>query len=136
MQKIVSVLMEVDSWRTLADWLDILHNTIDENCERSMASEYAQCCRRELVRTYCYKQRSGGLRKVASDIANVLEYNMSMANQAGRIRTLFSSESVYNHSYIVVCVQVCIANSTSLNSRSHARNPTKFGVANKTLYSY
>ena len=72
-QEIAENLKGVEDWEGLAGWLNISSgdiNTIIENCDRP--NTRAQCCRRELVRTYCY-QRGGDPERVKEDIRRVLE---------------------------------------------------------------
>ena len=76
MQEIAEGLKAVVDWEGLAGWLNVSSgdiNTIIENCDRS--NTRAQCCRRELVETYCY-QRGGDPERVKEDIRHVLESKM------------------------------------------------------------
>ena len=80
-QEIAEALGKVTDWEGLASWLNVSTatiNTIKENCDRSNAR--AQCCRRELVKTYCY-QIGGNTEKVKDNIRWVLEKEMGITKQ-------------------------------------------------------
>ena len=106
MQAIVEILKEVDEWATLAGWLNINSETIEENCIRTSVT-VAECRRTAMVRTCCDREPSGDPSKVASAIADVLESRMDKKYQAKRIRALtFSSELSYNAACVVYVILV------------------------------
>ena len=79
MQEIVKEFdLESRDWETLAAWLNVSPIPIKENCGTSTGM--AQCCRRELVKTYC-DQRGGDPERVKEDIRHVLESKMRIKKQ-------------------------------------------------------
>ena len=72
-QEIADSLGKVEDWEGLASRLGVGRgdiNTIKENCDRP--DTRAQCCRRELVKTYC-DWIGGDPERVKSDIRESLE---------------------------------------------------------------
>ena len=81
MQEIAEGLKDVVDWEGLAGWLNVSSGTIYtiiENCDRSNTK--AQCCRRELVKTYC-DQRGGDPERVKEEIRHALESKMRTNKQ-------------------------------------------------------
>ena len=81
MQEIADALGKVTDWEGLASWLNVSTatlNSIKENCVSENTK--AQCCRRELVKTYCY-QSGGNPERVKEDIRYVLESKMGIKRQ-------------------------------------------------------
>ena len=70
--------LENRDWETLAGWLGVNAKLIRENCATSAA--LGQCCRRELVKTYC-DQRGGDPGRVKEDIGYVLGGKMGTKKQ-------------------------------------------------------
>lgn len=79
-QEIAEGLKNVEDWEGLALWLNVSSgtiNTIKENCDR--LNTRAECCRRELVKTYCYHRDDP--EGVKEDIRLVLESKMEINKQ-------------------------------------------------------
>lgn len=103
-QKMAKVLENVRDWEGLAGMLHIDSETIKENCVRSLL--WAQCYRRELVRTYCHRHPY----TFGEDIAGVLEYDMKEYYVAESVRQLsecVSYRECYNLNYNYVVISYC-----------------------------
>ena len=86
----VNALEDVNDWETLSECLDVgrgVINMIREKCYTQHHGDLALCFRMKLVEYYCEKTARTP-RRVADDIADVLDKCMSMKKQADKLRHL------------------------------------------------
>lgn len=84
-ERIVAVLLKVDDWETLANWLEINYYSIKTDCE--INSGRASCFRRRVVQTYCDRQLSD-LETIAGNIAHILKNEMGKWKQGKELEDL------------------------------------------------
>ena len=85
MEKISSVLGEVEGWKGLGGWLNVKTEAIESNCLRD--SDIFKCCRRQLVKSYCDREGKSA-EEVAEDFASTLENRMNNKRVAKSLRKL------------------------------------------------
>ena len=97
---IAAELKSLSDWEELSGWLINNKGIIRENC-LARTTAVAECCRRELVRTYC-DMSSVSPQQVAENMADVLDKKMKNRRIAKALRQLnFTTSKVYS----LVCLE-------------------------------
>ena len=106
---IAAELKSLSDWEELSGWLVESTVFIKENC-LATTTAVAECCRRELVRTYC-DMSSVSPQQVAENMADVLDNKMKNKRIAKALRRLhFTTSKVYSDGTLVCLESFRIAN--------------------------